>query len=197
MNTQEMKVTADGTGIQEALELTERTAEAGWLNRQETLRLRLMAEELLGLMRSVTGEQEAVYRIVQNNRDYELRLTADVHLTKEIRERLLSVSTSGENAASAGFMGKLKEMIDVFLLPGDERPSLLSVGLMAMGSPGGYRTGNETYNWSLKKYREEVEARNDAEASGELEQSIVASIADEITVRIEGTEAEITLFKSF
>ena len=60
----------------------------------------------------------------------------------------------------------------------------------------------ETVNWSMKKYRAsvEMEMAEDAKAQeewDELEKSIVANIADEVTVAIRGGEVEMTVYKNF
>ena len=61
---------------------------------------------------------------------------------------------------------------------------------------------DEALTWSMKKYRSSVDEARDtngrpAEAWDELEKSIVASIADEVTVRIKDSGVAITIEKAF
>ncbi|MBR2726837.1 MAG: hypothetical protein IKD71_02940 [Solobacterium sp.] len=147
------------------------------------------------MVRSITGELEASYYAEQENKDYTLHLNADVHMTKEVRDELLAVSASGENAAAKGFMGKLRDMIGTALLPEDDQPSLLSLGVMSMGSPTGLRTGTGSYDWSLKKFK--AEAGETEKARDDLERSIVANIADDIIVSIEGSRVDLTILKTY
>ena len=56
-----MKVTGSGTGMVLALETTEQIAGELMLEKKDRLHLRLLAEELLGLIRSMIDETEADY----------------------------------------------------------------------------------------------------------------------------------------
>ena len=202
MKTNEIKLTSQGLGMKEALEATEKLGAEAGLGHKELLRLRLLGEELCGLMRGITGDLEASYFAEQENKTFNLHLTSDVTLNLAMRRQLIDVSSTGENAAAKGFTGKLREMIAVALLPRGTGPSLLSMGFMSMGSPGGFRASTGTCDWSLLKYKEEV--GNNRAASGEadaawdeLEKSIVAQLADEITVSVVGSRVEITIRKAF
>ena len=122
-------------------------------------------------------------------------------LTREMREQLLSVSTSGKNEAAKGFMGKIREMIFTQMLP--------SSGIKASSFRDGGRTSSSdlyTYNdiceWSMNQYKSDVSIRRfgdtDAEeAWDELEKSIVARLADDVKVSMNGISVEITIYKSF
>ena len=99
-------------------------------------------------------------------------------------------------------MGKIKDMIGVMLLPKESGASMLTIGLMSLGDPGGLKYDSETYNWSMNQYKSGIEnGRNEdesaADAWDELEKSIVANIADEIEIHINGTVVEITIDKKF
>ena len=163
MNPEKVKVTSQGQGWAEATELTEALGEACGLEKKEKLRLRLLAEELIGLMRGITGDMEAFYEIGQKEKQFQLCLESDVKLTREMHKELLAVATSGKNAAAQGFMGKLRDMIAVALLPYGEGLDImagLSLGLMTMGSPTGAAAGAESYMWSLNDYREKAESKD-------------------------------------
>ena len=201
MKTAEFKVNSQGLGMSEALAATEGLGRDSGLEGREILRLRLMGEELFGLMRGITGELEADYAAELDNGVYALRLVGDVPMNQEMRRQLIAVSSSGENAAAKGFTGKLREMIAVALLPRDAGPSMLSMGFMSMGSPGGYRAGAGC-DWSMTRYKEKIGGGRGAgedtdEAWDELEKSIVASLADEVSVSVKGSHVEITVSKSF
>ena len=196
MKTSEFKVTGQGTGIKEALDATEKLGADSGLGEKEILRLRLLGEELFGLVRGITGELEAVYQASREDRCFDLRLWADVKLDQEMRKQLIAVSFSGENAAVKGFMGRIKEMIAVSLLPADAGPSLLSMGFMSMGSPGGYRA-EAGCDWTMKRYKEKLGDAPEDDAWDELEKSIVANLADDVSVSVQGSHVEITISKLF
>ena len=193
MKTMEVRVTGAGDGLVQALEATEQFAANSMLSKKDRLHLRLLAEELLGLIRSMIDDLEADYWLEQAEGKVRLHLTMDAELSREDREALIALSTSKENEAAKGIMGRIKDMITTVIAPSEEGPSLASLGVMSLGSPNGYRAGS--YDWSLQKYRDGV--ADDEEAMDELEKSIIASIADEVRVNIEGTHVEITVDKAF
>lgn len=200
LKTEQIKVTSAGAGMEEALQLTEKFGLESGLERKENLRLRLLAEELFGMMRSIVGEVEALYWIEGEDQKFDVHMEGEVVLNQDVRKKLIEVSTRHENAAAQGFMGELRDMIGAAMLPKGESPSMLSLGLMTMGSPSGYMASSGSYNWSLNKYREELQAAEDKEAkeaADELEKSIVASLADEVAVRIEGSQVEIVVTIAF
>ncbi len=59
MKTPEILVSSFGAGMAEALEATEKLGADSGLGRKEILRLRLLAEELIGMMRGIAGNIEA------------------------------------------------------------------------------------------------------------------------------------------
>ncbi|MGI6265444.1 MAG: hypothetical protein ACOYJY_08315 [Acutalibacteraceae bacterium] len=202
MGTMEFAITSRGDGMEEALKETEILAVQSGLSKKEILRLRLLAEELFGMMRGIVGDLEATYWIEREQKSFSLHLKADLKLDPETRQQLLAVATDGKNEATKGFMGKIRAMIAMVLTPQDAGASMLSMGLMSMGSPGGYLAGSEMYNWTMSQYRAAVEndrANNAgaAQAWDELEKSIVANIADEVRVGIMGTQVEIAILKAF
>ncbi|MBQ6470239.1 MAG: hypothetical protein IJJ50_09345 [Lachnospiraceae bacterium] len=202
MRTEEIIVNGHGGGIREAMNVTEKAGEEAGLSVKEMLRLRLLAEELLGMMRGIVGEAEAVFWAENNEKRFELHLDSDVPLSQEMRKELISVSSKGENAAAKGFMGKIREMIAVIVLPRESGPTMASLGLMSFGSPNGFRAGSVSYAWSMNEYRLGVENRRlESEEAGaawdELEKSIVANIADEVSVSINGSHVETVIYKEF
>ena len=207
MEQKEFIVTSRGEGMQEALAATEKLGLDCGLGSKENLRLRLLAEELFGMVRSIVGELEARYWIEHKEKSFNLHLSSEVELTQEMRKALISVSSQGENAAARGFMGKLRDMIAAALLPKESRPLLngLSLGLMSLASnssPSAQQAAAEAFRWSMKQYKDTVstklsESENARDAWDELEKSIVASIADDVGVRVVGQTVEITISKAF
>ena len=185
-------VTSRGEGMAEALAFTEELAQAAGLERKEQLRLVLLTEELFGTLASIAGDVQAEYWVEHEGKQFAIHLKSDVTMTREMRAQLLAVSSLGVHAAARGFMGRLRDMIGAALLPKEEGPSMLSLGLMSMGSPGGYAIGG-SYDWSLKRFR----AESGKEVWDELEKSIVASIADDVTISILNSVVEITVEKEF
>ena len=209
MNTNQIFVIkSDGTGIGEALAFTEQTGNDAKLGKKENLRLRLLAEELFGMIRGVAGDVEANYTIVNENNMFTLTLASEIKMTQESKKQLISISSKGKNAAAKGFMGKIKDMIATALLPdefGLTAMTSFSLGLMS-GAPAttaaARQTMTESIVWSMNKYKSEIDDDRNSnieykEAWDELEKSIVASIADDVIVRITGSAVQISIKKSF
>lgn len=200
MRMEQIRVSSSGEGMEEALQMTEKFGLESGLIRKEDLRLRLLAEELFGMMRSIVGKIEALYWIEGEDQKYDIFLAGDVELNQDSRRKLIEVSSKHENAAAKGFMGKLHDMIGVMLLPEGDGPSMTSIGLMTMGSPNEFIANSDAYSWSLNKYREELQASDNEEArkeNDELERSIVASLADEVSVSIEDSKVTIVVTIAF
>lgn len=207
MKTEEIIVSSQGIGWDESMAVTERLGTNCGLDRKSSLRLRLLAEELIGLMRGIAGKVEAVYWAENTGREFELHLRSDIVMTQEIRKQIIAVSTSGENSANRGFFGKIREMIAVALLPDEFGISVLSglsLGMMGVAdaSPEAQMIATENMNWSLIQYRNQIEKARGRDGAAdtawdELEKSIVASVADEITVKVSGSHVEITISKKF
>ena len=188
--------------MQEALEVTEKLGVERGLDRKQVCRLRLLAEETCGILRGISGVVEADYWLENEGKSFEIHLKSDVQLSEEVRKQFLAISSSGENAAAKGFMGRLKVMIaEALFSNGDSTDSLLisglSMGLMSMASPSSMGAGGMSYAWSLSKYKDEAKKDEESEAWDELEKSIVANVADEVSVKILGTSVEIIVNKTF
>lgn len=200
-----IKVTTRGEGMEEALAATEKLGLDSGLSHKENLRLRLLAEELIGLLRGISGDVEADYQARQEGKKFVLSLNADVRMTQDMRKQLLAASSSGKNSAARGFMGRLREMVAAILLHenGDsDEVSGLALGLMSLGGPARYTAGVNAYAWSMSKYMSEVRSSREADedaadAWDELEKSIVANLADEVSVKIVGSAVEISIAKAF
>lgn len=59
MKSDIIMVTNEGTGIRESIEQAVSSAAYRGLNNKETLRLRLLSEEMLGMLREIAGKTEA------------------------------------------------------------------------------------------------------------------------------------------
>ena len=58
MKSDVITISNDGSGMEEALAQAEKVAQFKDLQPKDALHLRLLTEEMLGLMRSITGERE-------------------------------------------------------------------------------------------------------------------------------------------
>ena len=112
MVSDKIRFSNGGAGIVEALAQAEKTAAFRELEKREALHLRLFAEEMLGMARSLTGEREGDFWIESEGRRFCLHLKVITPMNAEKRKNLLAASTSGKNAAAVGFMGKIRDLFE-------------------------------------------------------------------------------------
>ena len=203
MKTESINITSTGSGREKALELTEKTGAYVGLDHDNQLRLRLLSEELMGLMNSFTKELIGSFWLEAKDENIEVHLKTEIPMDLQTRNDILSVSTSGKNSAAKSFMGKIREMIEIAILPDDPETKAMTeqaMGLMYSGCQMGTHSSN--YSWAMSTYVASIETQSatKAEAKDELadlERSIVANLADDVTVHIIGSEVEITIYKTF
>ena len=203
MKTESIKISSTGTGRDKALAITEKTGAFVGLDHNNSLRLRLLSEELIGLMNSFTDELLGDFWLEAKGENIEIHLKTEIPMDLKTRKELLSVSTSGKNSAAKSFMGKIREMIELATLPEDPEIKALTdqaMGLMNMGCQMGTHSSN--YSWAMSTYvasiENESETKSEAkDALADLERSIVANLADDVTVHIVGSDVEITIYKTF
>ena len=207
MITEKIKISNNGSGMNEVLELTERTADVMKLEQKNKFRLRLLAEEMLSMVRAITGNFTAEFWIEEKDFNCTLCLKAKSELDYQKRRELISVSTEGKNSASLGIMEKIREIIEAGLYSVEESFALQSeygTGMFNYGTLGvtDMAMSDAIYSWSMQKYKSEVQSehlKNPAafEAWDELEKSIIANIADDVTVGVRKDSIELTVQKKF
>ncbi len=175
----------------------ERSAEYNKLDKKQTLYLRLLAEELVSMLPELLEIGSGEFWIENNGMDFELHaVVKSKGISIFDRENILSVSSSGKNAAGAGIMGKIKLVAANML--GD------FIEVSKMGAENGWfdfydmGAGAEAMyanSWSLNSYKNNVD--NDSEEWDELEKSIIANIADDVIVGVKGKKVDIIIKKSF
>lgn len=200
MRSDTISISSDGLGMGTALEQSELVAEYKHLSAKDTIRLRLLAEEMMGMFRNLTGEADADFWIDDDGNTFRLHLATETLMNSEKRERLLSVSTSGENSAAKGFMGKIGDLFSRAMEPvGGEYPELYLGGWYCDNDLGAFDpTAAAVQMWSLNRYKESLEQQEaDKEEWDELEKSIVAKLADEVEIAIRSNQVEMIIYKHF
>jgi len=172
------------------LEMTDQVADYHRLSEKNARYLRLLAEEMMGMMRAITGDVNGEFWIeTKKAGQFELHLYATTKMDPLKRSRLLAASTSGKNEANRGFMGKIR----AFFEPVEDLPLVLDMG--PEGAVSSLNWSMQAYQQRIKEYVDECRAGAD-QAWDELEQSVVAHLADEVKIRIEGFNVEMTVYKN-
>ena len=197
MKTDVITVSSKGKQIETALEQVEKVAAYKGLNRKDALHLRLLTEEMMQMMRSITGEPEGEFWIEDNDGEYQLHLKVATRLSMEKREQLLEASTSGKNESARGIMGRIREFFDWGTVEDADmvaNPLLLADSLEHSSSP------TLDWEWSMRRYEVALSGRIDQDAGAreawdELEKSVVKNVADDVKVAIRGGSVELIILK--
>ena len=202
MKSNVIKVNSQGEGITEALTMTEGIAQACGLDKKQSLQLRLLSEELFGMLKGIAGEVEAAYWLIEDKKSFELHMKSDISMTDDMKKQLIAASTSGKNDAARGFMGKIRVMIASYLSTTKEALPYAMMNAAIAYPMTGMAASDTSMMWSMEGYRdivtEQMKSNDDAkEAWDELEKSIIANIADDIKVKVVGSTVEIIVNKSF
>ena len=196
MKTDVIVVSSRGDRMETALSQAEKVAAYKGMSVKDTLHLRLLTEEMMCMMRSLTGETEGLFWIEDDNDVYQLHLKVETIMDSEKRDQLLSVSSSGRNSSARGIMGRIRDFFDR-----GADADLASPLLM----PSMYDHNSSTvildWEWSMREYEAMLSnQKNDSdprirEAWDELEKSVVNHVADDIKVYIRGRLVEMVITK--
>lgn len=207
MQTDKVKVDGWGIGRDEALELADRFSEYEGLDSRTSMRIRLLAEETLGMVTAIAEDFDAVFWL-ESTKDGNAIIHLDAETDMDFRKKdaFIAASRDKKNEAATGIMGKIREIIENGMYSMDEAGSLQAEygGNVLMYSSMGMCDVSASpavdYMWSLERYRESVEVNKDTDpASGyawdELEKSIVGNIADDVRVSVKGSRIEMAIEK--
>ena len=191
MKTDVIEISREENNIENALTQIEKVVAYKDLSPENAVVLRLLTEEVMAMMRAITGNVNGQFWIEDQDGVYEIHLLVRTLVDDVMHNQLLSVSASGKNEATRGFMGKIRSFFEPYA----------GVSMFSAGFGGGTPQMYESYSWSMEDYREqllqyrELEGRCDPEEWDELEKSVVARLADDVKVSIRGRNVEMTIIK--
>lgn len=207
MQTDKIQILSNGEGIEAALAESEKFAAYMGIEGKPALHLRLLTEELLGMVRAITGDFKAYFWIEnQEGGGYRIHLDAETPMNLDKKTELISLSSKGVNNVLGGFMGKIRDMVENGLYYYNKVDQLqlkngiyTPVGVTAGITPES--TGVDGFVWTMDEYRDRMNSArgSDPDASkawDELERSIVASIADDVVVSVRKNMVKITISKN-
>lgn len=192
MQTEKLWISSMVRRISDVNEILQEFADRTGISGRDFQHLCLLAEETLGMAGQMLEDFDGEIWLEKTAPGYEIILEADV------RENGSEKFSSGN--APKGFMGKIAEMLNcsyafesISEMPENlaaALPDYLSYGLREEGAPAW------AGKWSLSAYRRNLQDHPDSGIDpDELEKSIVASLADEVTVGIHGHRIRLAITK--
>ena len=180
------------------LEESERVARYNGLDRKQTLQLRLLCEEIDGMLPNLIDDFDGSLWI--DFEDGVCKVTVSIQIPEfntVKKAELIGIAKNKKNAAAVGIVGKIRNAIENFFLD-EEKMEALALSAGSYGVSTEYGDGVDyAYLWRLEEYRGSVKKEEQAEAWDELEKSVIASVADDVIVGVRGKCAEIVIVKKF
>ena len=206
MKSDVFMVNSDAGRMAAARYATEEFAADLGLERHDTLRLSLLVEETLGLVKGLVDDFYGRLWFESEGRRCEIHLEATADMNADRKEELLSVSITGKNASARGFMARLGETISGLLRSAGKSmdaygQETMKYGIVHTPDMASASTGMVTV-WSLQSYVSDLNAAPDGDTGAEaawdeLEKSIVAKLADDVIVGVRGDRIDLVIKKTF
>ncbi|GEM_PF-344710 len=196
MKSERLWITSTVRREPDAGELAEEFAGKIGIEGSEQMRMQLLVEETLGMAQSLLKHFEGEIWLEKTEDGYRVVLEADVREQEESAVPL--------KEAPRGFMEKIAEMLNCsYVFEGvTDLPEHLMDTLPEYIRSGMVRRENATVwtgDWTLSAYRKALEEKHGEGADDldldELEKSIVASIADDVTVGIHGNRIRLAILR--
>lgn len=180
------------------LKESERVAEYNGLSHKQSLQLRLLCEEIDGMLPNIIDDFDGELWIGFEDGVCEIHVSIVIpEFNTEKKEELIGIARNKKNAAAVGIVGKIRDSIENFLMD-DTRMEAMAVSPAFSGIGTGYgESVDYAYLWRLEHYRSSVKKEKQSEVWDELEKSVIASVADDVIVGVKGRQANIIIVKKF
>ena len=180
------------------LKESERVAEYNGFTHKQTLQLRVLCEEIDGMLPNIIDDFDGEMWI--DFEDGVCKITVSIRIPEfniDKKEELIGIAKNKKNAAAVGIVGKIRNAIENFFLDEETMKSMALSAGDAEFSNGYYEGVDYAYLWRLEEYRSTVKKETKTDAWDELEKSVIASASDDVIVGVKGKCAEIVIIKKF
>ena len=215
MKSSVINIKCDNDNLGDIFTEVKKTASYADLDAKRALRLRLLAEELVGMLKELSADYDGEFWVENNGLNFELvtRIYVNEAMDNKTKKGFIAVSSDKKNAAAKGIMGKIRDVVENMIYP--ENAFYMSDGALAQieidAMLGEDKHGDTkaldaeavvdsimlTNSWSLNEYKTKQRENDDKEPWDEIEKSIIANLADDVTVSVRGKKVEIVITKCF
>lgn len=173
----------------------ERVATYNDLTHKQSLQLRLLCEEIDGMLPNIIDEFEGKLWIDFENGVCKVNISIIIpEINTDKKNELISIANNKKNAAVVGIVGRIRNALENFMLNEDVKSAFAaSSGILCLAG----ECLDYSYYWTLDQYRSTVKKEEQADDWDELEKSVIASVADDVIVGVKGSQADIIIVKKF
>lgn len=191
MQSDIIKISRSEDNLNKILSETQKTAEYARLTSKQSIKMRLIAEEFVGMMRELSQNFEGEFWIERE--DLSFSFVAQIHINEvmdmQTKRKFIEVSSDKKNAAAKGIMGKIRDVVENLLY---SENAMYSASFISYQLETAVLLNDQ---WTLNRYKDAE--RNKPEPWDELEKSIIANLADDVIVSVKGKNVEIVIMKNF
>ena len=198
MKSNVCKIESGSKDLAAILRESEKVAVYNELTHKQSLQLRLLCEEIDGMLPNIIGDFTGELWIEFEDGECKVNVSLCFEeFTAEKKGELVGLSKSKKNAAAVGIVGKIRSVIeDAFLDDTTAFGFKIDPSSYSCETSAQYHIGY-SYVWNLGSYKDTVKKDAKGEAWDELEKSVIASVADDIIVGVKGKRADIIIVKNF
>ena len=180
------------------LKESERVAVYNGLNHKQTLQLRLLCEDIDGMLPNIIDDFDGELWIDFEDGVCKVNVSIKIpDFSACQKEELIGIAKSKKNSAVVGIVGKIRDAVENFFLDEISMDALnLSSESYGLGN-GFVEAIDYSYYWRLEEYKKSLNKEEQVVAWDELEKSVIASVADDVIVGVKGRQANITIVKKF
>jgi hypothetical protein len=191
MKSDIIKISRNEDNLMQILSETKRTAAYAGLDAKQNIKMRLIAEEFIGMMKELSQDFDGDFWIEQENLSFSF--IAQIHINEvmdmQTKRKFIEISSDKKNAAAKGVMGKIRDVVENLLYPEN---AMYSASFISYQLESAVLLNDQ---WTLNRYKDAE--RDKAEPWDELEKSIIANLADDVIVSVKGNNVEIVIIKNF
>ena len=191
MRSDVIAISRDADNLNKILCETEKTAEYAALNGKQAIRMRLIAEEFVGMLKELSQDFEGEFWGEREGMSFTFvaQLYINEAMDMQTKRKFIEISSDKKNAAAKGIMGKIRDVVENLLYPEN---AMYSASFIAYQLETAVLLNDQ---WTLNRYKDAE--RDNEEPWDELEKSIIANLADDVVVGVKGNRVEIMIMKNF
>lgn len=192
------KITNGTADLKAILDESEKVAVYNELDHKQKSQLRLLCEELDGMLPNLVEDFDGDFWIDFENGVCKINASIQLFDIDPIKKKeLIDLSKNKKNSSESGIGGKIRATIESFFL-NEKILNSYSASSGATYLSTGYFDGvSYSYYWSLEQYKNSIKTEDKEESWDELEKSLISSIADDVIVGVKGKTVDIVIVKKF